>query len=380
MINVATISFLNILMAMGIFALGSCSKMDDTYHKFWDEGEHIYPASADSLKSFSGKDRVKLQWLIVGDPTIRKAVIYWNNRADSMVVPINKDNAAGIDTMNVFIDNLSEGTYSFEVFTFDQYGNRSVEANTTGKVYGDSYANSLLTRIVENNSYLNNILNIQWGAPADASSLGAEIEYTDTDGNKTTLLVDPDAETTTINDFGFSYSKYFKYRTLFLPDSTAIDTFYTDYDSVRVLGPRTRVSDKTAWTVTVSSYDNRNGRTDRLPEKLIDGNTSTAWVNLVGSTSFPHTATIDMGTIETDIFGLSIYLVSRNESPRSMNVSVSENGTDWQPLGLMDIKNEEGWQYFDFSAPLTFRYLKMVFEDSYGSSNIVLYEASVFTR
>src|SRR5699024_7711205 len=157
------------------------------------------------------------KWLIVGDPTIRKAVIYWNNRADSMVVPIDKDNSAGIDTMDVFIDNLSEGTYSFEVFTFDQYGNRSVEANTSGKVYGDSYANSLLTRIVENNSYLDNSLNIQWGAPADASSLGVEIEYTDTDGNKTTLLVDPDAETTTINDFGFSYSKYFKYRTFFLP-------------------------------------------------------------------------------------------------------------------------------------------------------------------
>lgn len=374
------ISLLNILIIMGIFGLNSCTKMDATYGKFWKDGEKIYPASPDSLKVFSGKDRVKLQWLNIGDPTLKRAVIYWNNHSDSLAIPIEKNNTVGVDTMSIFIESLAEGTYSFDVYTYDQYGNQSVVANAVGRVYGNSYSKSLLTRLVDNNSFIDDILHIKWGDPADASSIGVEVSYTGMDGNNQTKFVTPNAETTTITDLDFSADKHFRYRTLFVPDSTAIDTFYTKYDTIRILGPRAELS-KTDWTVTASSYDNRGGRTDRLPEKLIDENTATAWVNAVGPTDFPHTATIDMGSIQTDIYGISLFTNGAGENPRSMSIYTSDDNENWQPFGLKDIgKIKKEWQYFDFSQPQNFRYLKLVFENSYGSANIILYEAGVYTR
>lgn len=350
--------------------------MNETYHDFWESGEKIYPASPDSLKTFSGRNRIKLQWLNIGDPTLRKAVIYWNNHSDSLVVPLKEGNSIGSDTTRVIIDALAEGAYSFDLYTYDQYGNRSVVANAIGKVYGDTYAHALLTRLLKNNSFLNDTLHIQWGDPADNTSIGTEVVYEDSDGNEIHRVVSPNADTTIITDYT---GHYFKYRTLFLPDSTAIDTFYTKYDSVRVLGPRTNLP-KSGWSVTVSSYDSRNGRVDRLPEKLIDENTSTNWVNAVGPTSFPHTAIIDMGAVKTDIYGISLYTGGSAETPSSMNVSVSDDNVNWQPLGLMSIAKIKDWQYSDFGEPQAFRYLKLVFEGSYGSANIILFEAGVYTR
>lgn len=376
-------SFIFILtgvVIMGILGLNSCTKMDATYGKYWKDGEKVYPASPDSMKVFSGKNRVKLQWLNIGDPTLKKAVIYWNNHSDSLIVPIVKNNSDGVDTMNVYINDLNEGNYSFEVYTYDQYSNRSVVSNAVGRVYGDSYINSLLPRLVKNNSYLDDVLHITWGDPADVSSIGIEVNYTDIAGDSKTQFVGPNDETTEITDLKYPGDKLFRYRTLFVPDSMAIDTFYTEYDTITILGPRTELT-KADWTITASSYDNRSGRTDRVPEKAIDGNTSSNWVNAVGSTDFPHTLVIDMGSVQTNIYGVSLYCNGAGENPQSMSVYTSDDNENWEPFGIRNIaklKNE--WQYFDFNEPESFRYLKLVFENSYGSANIILYEAGVYTR
>ena len=364
---------------LGLLVTMSCTKMNETYHGFWKGGERTYPASPDSLRAFSGRDRIQLQWLNMGDPTLVKAVIYWNNKTDSVVIPIEKGQPDGNDTMNVFINSLPEGAYSFDIYTYDKFGNSSVVSNIIGKVYGNTYARSLLTRLVENNALLDDTLRIQWGDPADATSIGTEVVYTNKDGKQVHRMVAPGADTTVLPGYDEHVSRYFKYRTLFLPDSTAIDTFYTDYDSVRVLGSRLNLS-KDGWTVTASSYDNRNGRTDRLPEMAIDENTSTSWVNLVNSSQYPHELLIDMQTVQSDIYGLSLYTGGTAENPATMNVYVSNDNLNWQPFGLMSIAKSNGWQYFDFSQPAQFRYLKLVFESSYGSANIILFEAGVFTR
>lgn len=357
----------------------SCSKFNDTYHGFWKDGQRVYPASPDSLSAFSGRDRIKLQWLSIGDPTVTKAVIYWNNGTDSLVVPINTVQPDGNDTITVFINSLAEGAYSFDIYTYDKSNNKSVVSNVIGKVYGDSYGNSLLTRLIENNALLEDTLHIQWGDPADGTSIGTEIVYTNKNGTQTHRYAGPDSDTTLLVDFDPTKSKYFKYRTMFLPDSTAIDTFYTQYDSIRVLGSRLNLS-KDHWTLTASSYDNRNGRTDRIPEKAIDENLSTSWVNLVNSSQYPHELVIDMQSIQKDIYGVSLYTGGTAENPANMTVFISNDKENWQPFGLMSIMKKKDWQYFDFPAPAECRYLKIIFESSYGSPNIILFEAGVFTR
>lgn len=362
-----------------LFVLGACTKMDSTYHDFWKNGEKIYPASPDSLHIFSGRNRVKITWLIVGDPSVTRAVVYWNNSTDSLETPVAYHSGAGADTINVILNNLAEGTYSFDIYTYDKNGNRSVDANIVGTVYGDSYQQSLLGRLLASASFINDTVHLQWGDPADASAIGSEISYTDTAGQEHVRYIATDADTTIITDYDMNKSHYLRYRTLFLPDTTAIDTFATAYDSIRILGPRTNLP-QTGWTITASSYDNRNGRTDRTPEKAIDGNTSTAWINLVGSTDYPHTITIDMGAVAPDVYGVSLYVTSRNETPKSVDIYTSDDGSTWQLMGLYTVQKATGWQYLDFPQPQTFRYFMVKSLDSYGSPNIVIYEADVYSR
>lgn len=374
-------TWVNSALALAVLATAftACTKMDATYHDFWKKGEKIYPASPDSLRSYSGKNRIELTWLVIGDPSLTKAVIYWNNKTDSIEVPVKSKTNNGIDTINVMLKDMPEGNYSFDIYTYDEEGNRSVVANTTGHSYGNEYINSLLNRLVETAFYINDTATIVWGDPADETSIGIEMVYKDTNGVSQQAFIPPLADTTFISDFAFTTGSVVQYRTLYVPDSTSIDTFHTAYKKVKVLGPRTDLS-KNGWSITASSYDSRGGRTDRLPEKAIDENTATAWVNLVGSTDFPHTITVDMGATVNDIYGLSFYFKSRNETPSSVSIYISNDSTTWQLMGLFTIQKETGWQYADFSQPESFRYFRVKAEDSYGSPNIVVYEAGVFTR
>src|SRR3546814_17804617 len=78
--------------------------------------------SADSLVIRPGYKRVELSWLALSDPTVTKAMVYWNNGRDSVEVPINK--TTGIDTVRVMIDNLQERIYTFEIVTYDNDGHK----------------------------------------------------------------------------------------------------------------------------------------------------------------------------------------------------------------------------------------------------------------
>ena len=250
------------ILAILIISMAGCSKMDSTYQDFWKNGEKVYPASPDSLKVYPGKNRIKLTWLILGDPTVSKAKIFWNNGTDSLEVPVSRTGSK-VDTVKVLLENMQEGLYTFNIYAYDEKGHSSVEASAVGKVYGDAYANSLLIRIINSAFFLDDSLKVVWGDPADQTSLGSEIVYTDTSGTSRHLIVPATADTTVLLDYDFNAEPTFRYRTLFLPDSMAIDTFYTAFKTIKVKGPRVELS-KSGWTATASSYDTRYG-TARAP-------------------------------------------------------------------------------------------------------------------
>lgn len=208
-------------------AIVSCSKMDE-YKKYTDGKEIAYSGKADTIKVYPGYNRIKLSWLLLSDPKINKTVIYWGNRSDSVIVNVQRK--PGIDTISYVLD-LKEGNYSFELVTYDNIGNKSVSAFKTAKVYGDKYINSLLDRgLLSTNIIAQNKIELTWGT-ADTSStnrtVGVEIVYQDED-NKSRLLKLANSEMKILLN-NFLKGSQFKYRTLFLPDSLAIDTFRTAY-------------------------------------------------------------------------------------------------------------------------------------------------------
>jgi hypothetical protein len=353
--------------------------MDATYKDFIEGGQIIYPGKADFLRVYSGRERLILAWPASTDPKVEYAKIYWNNRTDSVEVPL-EGMVAGQDTVVVPFNNLAEGSYVFEIFTFDTDGNRSVKVETLAQVYGDSYESKLLSRPIEEAQLDDNILNITWGAAPDASAIGSEITYTDINGVEQTLFIPGTEPITEIPEFAFGTMEH---RTLYLPNEWAIDTFYTDYTSRYIEEPVPLLPPvqlpKTGWTITASSEDVAGGRT---AANLIDGNVNTMWVNQLGAgLTNPHTITVDMGEVVDDIAGFYFYQRSLNPT-RNLEVQTSMDGETWETYGQFTLPSTSGEPvYLELPNPVSFRYFQHIYLDNYGGSdNVNIMEMGVYNR
>lgn len=367
------------ILCIVLFAvLSSCGDMDETYRHFWEDGERVYPAPADSLKTYTGRNRIGVSWKIFGDPNVNKAKLYWNNRTDSLEVPFQSN--GGEDSVFVIVDNLDEGSYSFEVFTYDHKGNRSILRSSIGNVYGDTYIRTLLPRFLHSASYKNDILTMVWGNMADVSSIGNEISYKNIKGTESMITVNNNVDTTFIHDYDYDSEPTITYRTIYLPPMS-IDTFYTNVQTVVVKGAPTYFS-KNGWTATASSFDSRAGSSYRPPEHTIDGKISTIWVNQISPQElFPHTLTIDMGEIKNDVAGISLIVQRRNETPKLIDILVSDNGEDWILMGEFIVENlADVVQNFDFFDSQKIRYFRIVAKEPWGSTNnVVIAEVEAYT-
>lgn len=206
----------------------SCKKMDFNYRQFVDGGEIIYIAKADSIKLRGGNNRLELSWLLLSDPKVHEYKVYWNNRKDSIKNLIQK--TTEIDTVRVMLKNLAEGAIEFEIFMYDKLGNSSVKASKIGQVYGERYRSSLLNRTyMSTRRLVNKDLEFDWKS-ADNDVLFSEIKYTDNANKSIVKIVKNTAKLDTLKSFPIKGTM--DLRTAFLPDTSAIDTFYTSYQTI----------------------------------------------------------------------------------------------------------------------------------------------------
>lgn len=206
--------------------------MDDTYKSFIQEGELIYPSPPDSLEIFPGKNRIKISW-IMEDPTVSKVKIFWNNRTDSLELPV--EIMAGIDTVTATLESMEENIYTFHLYSYDDQGNQSVVVSASGKVYGSKYEQSLLTRLPRSALFGYDTLKISWDNPVNETDAGTRIAYIDTSGQHRYATISSDSNTINIGDYDFDANNgRFYYETSYLPDVMAIDTFYSAKNSMQV--------------------------------------------------------------------------------------------------------------------------------------------------
>lgn len=210
------------ILAISTILFAACSKMDD-YKEFGAGKEKLYSGKPDSAITFSGKNRIKLSWLRASDPKVVKTRIFWNNHTDSVEV-VQPNNT---DKRLTTIISLPEGNYNFELYNYDAAGNRSVASRVSGSSFGPIYQQSLLNRGLE--SFYARQFNIENKAalswyPSDSKSPGMEVTYKNTGGQNVTVISDGKAGSTFLADYDLSSPV--TYRTMFLPDSSAIDVFY----------------------------------------------------------------------------------------------------------------------------------------------------------
>jgi hypothetical protein len=203
----------------------SCSKWDD-YKKYTNNGEIIYTGKLDSAKIFSGKDRIRLTGQFNADPKIVALKVFWNNKTDSAVFDVkgHVSGAAFDDTVNV-----TEGIRTYTIVTYDADGNKSIPVNVTGVSYGSAYRRKLSNRVISGLTFTATNTVINW----EAMDLTTGAQYTEVEysvNGETKKVTTPASQASTVLD-GLIVTTPIKYRTIFKPDVTCIDTFavaYTD--------------------------------------------------------------------------------------------------------------------------------------------------------
>ena len=124
---------LGLVICVAMFG-GGCTGQLDTIQEYLDAGETIYAAKMDTVHVRAGHGRVELVGVFKYGMDTKKCIIQW--KPGNGLVEIDVNRIEPIDTFRVFIENLPEGTYSFEVVTLDKQGNSSISTTKSGKAYG----------------------------------------------------------------------------------------------------------------------------------------------------------------------------------------------------------------------------------------------------
>ena len=210
------------LVAM-LWLVLSCNKMDETYKQFIVPDGITYVQKPAGVKSYSGYNRVKFVWLKAIDPNVVLTRIYWNNYTDSIDIPVSTDR----DTVSYLLP-IAEGPHTFYIRNFDAENNSSIEVEVQATSYGENKMQALFNRPISGMLLDNNVLNINWSnADLYNGAIGQELSYTDKQGETNTVFLPSSENTTKLTDY--KENTPLKYRTIFVVDTTSIDSLKTDY-------------------------------------------------------------------------------------------------------------------------------------------------------
>ena len=222
---------ISLMVIFILYVFCSCSKMNDLHQEYLDKGEIIYAARIDSAHVRPGDNRQQLD-LFYSAQRIERGLIYWGDgdAKDSIAFvlpPVSKD------SLVVSIPKIKEGDYTYQLVTFDKYGNSSLPIEIIGRVYGESYASSLLNKRILKASIEQeegkDITVIEWGI--SENSVYVELKYKNTQGKEITLTIPTEDTFTRISDN--VKGAEFVYSTFYRPTELAIDVFQSEYKTMK---------------------------------------------------------------------------------------------------------------------------------------------------
>lgn len=286
------------IMIVACIALGAyaCSDMDEYKELYLKDGFPSYTGKLDSVKVYSGHERVMIEGLLMSDPKVSGCMIYWNNKHDSLDIPVTR--TENVDTLRQIIDNLPENLYNFEIYTYDQYGNRSVPVYATGDSYGDIFISQLMNRPLKGGDPVSAKGELKFALlPVDMTQgpLYTVVSYTNTNNEKDTIHVAMDQEQVTIDSYKPGTS--FTYWTEYVPDTLCIDTFIsakTEVEEIINMVPLKYVG------CSDEEKELEDGGKQGWGYMTVDGNPDTYWhSDHSPHVPFPHWLSYDMGEVHT---------------------------------------------------------------------------------
>lgn len=211
-----------ILLISCVLGFSSCEDFMDIHKKYIEGGEIIYAPKPDSLFFVAGKERIQFNCHTYNAPNVKSVDVYWNDGLDSLIIPVTL--GSGYDSISVILDNMQEKSYTFTVRTTDNFGHKSLYITDIGASYGASYQATLNNRRIKNVSLSEEGGTIDWYS-APEGLVRNEIRYTIKDGTQAIVWMESNLYTVSC-----PYAKNgtsFEYRSLYVPEKQAIDTFAT---------------------------------------------------------------------------------------------------------------------------------------------------------
>ena len=178
----------NILKYLAVFfvtvtMLTHCDDMNSLHDKYLKDGEIIYVAMFDSMKVYSGIERMVIHYWL-SDPQVKSLEIKWDMGRKSQTFEVGVTN---VDPGIIELKNLTEGQVSFELVNLSSDKvDKSVTTRFTIPIYGVQYQQALDNRIIKDYSYegAGDTLKIYWIASLYEGSIGTELTYFTSEGVK----------------------------------------------------------------------------------------------------------------------------------------------------------------------------------------------------
>lgn len=117
------------LFAAAALLMGCGESLEDTYSDYAGDGKIRYVAKCTEVHATPGWERLLLEWVNGTDATVDKIKVIWSCEGlkDSVLLPR--------ETEAYEINNLTNGTYRFDVCAVDFAGNESLVETTYGRPY-----------------------------------------------------------------------------------------------------------------------------------------------------------------------------------------------------------------------------------------------------
>lgn len=273
----------------------SCAKGEktgpDDQRRPVDTSETIAVAKADSIVVHGGNERIEITWRLQSDANVHSYKVSWyrNNKSDFIEKEIQKAN--GRHVLHVMFDKMEEGDYYFEIRMYDEQGNVSPKATVTGKVYGSSYRSSLQKCTFSNIKRIGDDIEVR-GLPTPDNFIGVEVRYQNANGDSIVHFTPVASGLDTIE--GLPTNQPFRYRSAYLPEPTAIDTFYSGYLTAQI-GSEYKVEEhydslsETGYFLTRINHKDGSGKIIKLRLAMTDeskpmGETATEFASRMGAT------------------------------------------------------------------------------------------------
>ena len=115
--------------------------------RFTEGVSSTYTGKLDSAVFLAGNGRLLFHGELSSDPKVSRIGLYWNvgTRQDSLSIDVDYATDKIIEREIA----IGEGSYNFQIYTYDGSGNHSIPMTRSGNSYGANYLEGLYNRVVK---------------------------------------------------------------------------------------------------------------------------------------------------------------------------------------------------------------------------------------